>query len=416
MKIGFIGLGKLGYPCALAATLRGHDVMGYDIDPHAMNNLPKPYYETSEDGSTSFSTLVENSRVRFGSLTEVIEHSEIVFVAVQTPHDPLYEGITRLPRSRVDFEYKHLVTAMRAISAVATTPKIVAIISTVLPGTIRRKILSKLSPMLKICYNPFFIAMGTTIRDYLNPEFILLGVHNPEAANIVEKYYAGLVQAKVYRTTIENAELIKVAYNTFISMKIVFANTMMELCHKLPGTDIDQVMAGIKLSTGRLLSSAYLDGGMGDGGECHPRDNIVMSWLARSLDLSFDWFESVMKAREHQSEWLADFMDEYDLPKGLIGYAFKANTNLCTGSAALLVEAILRERGHEVFKYDPVVEGVERDLTSLEPHVFLLGAMHNEFQSLLLPRGSVLLDPWRYVKSAGADVEVIPIGRSPNQP
>jgi UDPglucose 6-dehydrogenase len=141
MKIGFVGLGKLGYPCALAASLRGHDVMGYDLNPGAMNNDPKPYNETAEDGYTSLDTILTQSTVRFGSLPQVLHHSDIIFVAVQTPHEPLYEGITRLSNERVDFDYRYLVSAMRSISEAAQQPKIVAIISTVLPGTIRRKVL-----------------------------------------------------------------------------------------------------------------------------------------------------------------------------------------------------------------------------------------------------------------------------------
>jgi UDPglucose 6-dehydrogenase len=184
-------------------------------------------------------------------------------------------------------------------------------------------------------------------------------------------------------------------------MKVIYANVMMEICQNMPGTDVDQVMQAIKLSTRRLISTAYLDGGMGDGGGCHPRDNIAMSWLAKKLNLSFDWFESIMTAREAQAAWLAQLMEHYALPKGLVGYAFKADTNLCVGSAALLVESILRESGHDVFKYDPLVEGKPRDLTALEPHVFLLGAKHSQFEDLRLSRGSVLLDPWRFVKFAG---------------
>jgi len=414
MKIGFVGLGKLGFPCALAASIRGHDVMGYDIDPAVMNNDPKPYNETGEDGYTSINTLLDRSNIRFGSLPEVLRHSELVFVAVQTPHDARYEGIARLPEERIDFNYRYLISAMRSISKAVREPKVIVIISTVLPGTIRREILPHLSPLVKICYNPFFIAMGTTIRDYLHPEFVLLGVHDLDAANTVEAYYATLVKAKIYRTSIENAELIKVAYNTFIGMKVVYANVMMEICQKMPGTDVDQVMQAIKLSTRRLISTAYLDGGMGDGGGCHPRDNIAMSWLARKLNLSFDWFESIMTAREAQAAWLAQLMEHYALPKGLVGYAFKADTNLCVGSAALLVESILRESGHDVFKYDPLVEGKARDLTALDPHVFLLGARHSQFKDLRLSRGSVLLDPWRFVKFAGEGVTIVPIGRGPN--
>jgi UDPglucose 6-dehydrogenase len=196
-------------------------------------------------------------------------------------------------------------------------------------------------------------------------------------------------------------------------MKVVYANVMMEMCHKLPGTDVDQVMQGIKLSTRRLISAAYLDGGMGDGGGCHPRDNIAMSWLARKLNLSYDWFESVMSAREAQAAWLAQLMKNSSLPKGIIGYAFKAETNLCIGSAALLVENILREDGYDVFKYDPIVEGALRDLAILPPHVFLLGAKHSQFEDLRLSSGSILLDPWRFLKFAGEGVTIIPVGRGP---
>ena len=413
MKIGFVGLGKLGYPCAVAASLKGHDVMGYDVNPMAMNNEPKTYNETTEDGVTHINSILTRSRVRFGTLAEVVQHSDILFVAVQTPHEPSYEGITRLPEDRVDFNYTFLVDAIKSISAVAKTPKIVSIISTVLPGTVRKYVLPAASGKLKICYNPFFIAMGTTMRDYLHPEFILLGVHDGQAAQAVERYYASICNAPVYRTTVENAELIKVGYNTFIGMKIVFANTLMEICHKLPGTDIDQVMGGIKMSNRRLISTAYLNGGMGDGGGCHPRDNIALSWLARKLDLSFDWFESVMIGRERQTEWLADLMCEYDLPKALIGYAFKPETRLCVGSPALLLEAMLKERGHDVFRYDPVVEGKERDLTVLEPMVCLLGANHRILKNVKLPPGSVLIDPWRFVENCGPDVKIVHVGRGP---
>lgn len=414
MKIGFVGLGKLGFPCAVAASLKGHDVMGYDINPLAMSNDPRPYRETTEDGVTHINTILHKSTVRFGTLREVAEHAEIIFVAVQTPHEPRYEGVTRLPEERVDFNYEYLVEALKALSDVVTKPTIVSIISTVLPGTIRSRVLPVVSEQLKICYNPFFIAMGTTMRDYLFPEFILLGVHDAEAARVVESYYATICDASVYRTTVENAELIKVGYNTFIGMKIVFANVMMELCHKLPGTDVDAVMGGIKKSSRRLISTAYLDGGMGDGGGCHPRDNIALSWLARRLDLSYDWFEGVMKARECQTAWLADLMCSYDLPKALIGYAFKAGTNICVGSPALLLEALLQERGHAVFRYDPVVEGVERDLLTLGPRVFLLGTNHPGLEILRLAPGSVLIDPWRFVRDAGPNVTIVPVGSGPD--
>jgi len=411
MKIGFVGLGKLGFPCALAMTQKGHDVIGCDVNADLMNNSPRSYNETCEDGVTHINTLLESSKLRFGSLREVVEHGELLFVAVQTPHDPRFEGATRLPEERVDFDYSYLVDAIKDISAAATTPKKVIIISTVLPGTIRNHILPHASALLSICYNPYFIAMGTAIRDFLHPEFILLGVHDPETARTAQEFYATICDAPVYCTGVENAELIKVAYNTYIGMKITFANVLMEICHKMPNTDVDAVVGGLKLARRRLISPAYMDGGMGDGGGCHPRDNIALSWLARKIELSHDWFESVMLARERQTEWLADLMCSYDLPKGLIGYAFKANTNICVGSPALLLANILEERGHKVFRHDPLVEQCEIDLSQMPPHVWLIGANHPQLAKLTLPKGSVLIDPWRFA-SVNEGVRLVSVGRS----
>lgn len=409
MKIGFIGLGKLGFPCALAMSLKGHDVVGYDINPELMNAQPRTYNETCEDGVTPMNTLLKSSTLRFNSLEAVVEHGELLFVAVQTPHDPRFEGISRLPEERVDFDYSYLVDAIKRISAAARTTKKVIVISTVLPGTMRNLILPAASDLLRICYNPYFIAMGTTIRDFLHPEFILLGVHDPETARTAKEFYATICDVPIYHTGIENAELIKVAYNTYIGMKIVFANTLMEICHKMPNTNVDQVTDGLKMATRRLVSTAYMEGGMGDGGGCHPRDNIALSWLARKLDLSYDWFDSVMVARERQTEWLADLMCSYDLPKGLIGYAFKAKTNICVGSPALLLAQILEERGHHVFRHDPVVEGATKNLSDLPPHVFLVGTNHPQFAKLTLPKGSVVIDPWRFV-SVSEGVCLVPVG------
>ncbi len=143
------------------------------------------------------------------------------------------------------------------------------IISTVLPGTIEREIMPiiKDNDKFKLCYNPFFIAMGTTVNDFINPEFVLFGVYDTWAAKTVKIFIKQFTIKPFYKTDIINAELIKVCYNTFIGMKIVFSNTIMEICHK-NGGDVDQVIGGIKLATDRIISTKYLSGGMGDGGGC----------------------------------------------------------------------------------------------------------------------------------------------------
>ena len=139
-------------------------------------------------------------------------------------------------------------------------------------------------------------------------------------------------------------------YNTFISMKIAFANTWMDICHRIPGMDVDEVTGALALATSRIISSKYLAGGTGDGGGCHPRDNIALSWLGREVDLSYDLFESLMVARERQTQWLVKLMEAHDpcgeprMLKIILGKSFKPNSNIPAGSPAVLLKNILQER------------------------------------------------------------------------
>jgi UDPglucose 6-dehydrogenase len=417
--VGIVGLGKLGTPVALAMALKGHDVMGYDIDPARMQKERFPHREIGPDGEPSIEPLLRESTLRFGTLDDVVAHAEILFVAVQTPHEPEYEGVTRLPDERVDFDYTWLRAAVADVSAAIEglgEDRVVIIISTVLPGTVRREILPVTNRHVKLCYNPFFIAMGTTIRDFLNPEFVLFGVRDAEAAAKAKELYATLHDRPFYETSIENAELIKVAYNTYITMKVAFANVLMEICHKVDGCDVDGVTDALALGTQRLLSPSYMRGGMGDGGGCHPRDNIALSWLARELDLSYDWFESVMTARERQTDWLADLVAEHHERRGfahnrvgIYGKAFKAGTNLTVGSPATLLANLLREHGYEVEQWDPHVD--KEPCPFSEPAVYFVATRHDEFAEpgFEFPEGSVVLDPWRFVP-ARPGIEVVHVG------
>lgn len=406
MNVGFIGLGKLGLPCALAIEAKGHKVCGFDIDVNVekiINDKVVPYKEAGAQ------ELLDSSNIKFQCMADVVRDSDIIFVPIQTPHERLYEGDTRMPASRVDFNYEALKNGMKDLSDEIHKQgkdKVVIIISTVLPGTTEREIKPLLSPHVKVCYNPFFIAMGTTVDDFLYPEFILFGVDDEWAAAEAEKFYKTVTNAPFYKTSIKNAELIKVGYNTFIGMKIVFANTLMEICHKI-GANVDEVTDGIKMGSKRIISPLYFSGGMGDGGSCHPRDNIALSWLARELALSHDWFEDLMLAREDQTEWLAQLMGEYDLPKVILGKAFKPNINLVVGSPAILLKNIMEERGHSVQMYDP---HIDEEAPNFGPSVFLIGTKHPEFIDFPFPKGSVVIDPWRYIPTSLDNVTVIGLG------
>ncbi len=390
-----------------------------------MNNHPKEFIEAGPDGIGSFNSYLETNPIRFGSVDQLVTENDIIFVAVQTPHGEEFEGISRLPHEREDFDYSFLIASLeKVIQAVEKSRRniILSIISTVLPGTfnkILRPILQK-SPRISYVYNPAFIAMGTVMKDLVATEFVLLGItkgdKGEEAQRKMEEFYRTLTVATIFSTSVENAEVIKVLYNTYVSMKIVFANVNMELCHKLPNCDADEVVGALSMASKRIMSSSYLRGGMGDGGACHPRDNIALSWLSQSLNLSFDWFGDIMLARERQTEWLADLMYAYpdeDLPKTILGYAFKANTNITTGSAAILLKNIIEERGGIVSMYDPLIDGeLDESFEKAEPGIFLIGTNHDVLKEQRFPSGSIVIDPWRFLENSQPDVRYVPVGGS----
>jgi UDPglucose 6-dehydrogenase len=408
MQIGFIGLGKLGLPCALAMKKRGHQIFGYDTSLSVKEILDSGIIPYKEEGAQE---LLSEYSISFLDVDDVVGNSEIIFIAIQTPHDPIFEGSTRIPDERKDFDYSYLVEGVKKVSDAIDRQdenKIVIIISTVLPGTIGREIIPVIKNNRKfyLCYNPFFIAMGTTINDFLNPEFVLFGTQDDWVAERVEEFYKTIHNRPFYRTSIKNAELIKVCYNTFIGMKIVFSNTVMEICHKT-GANVDGVMNAIKLADQRLISPKYLNGGMGDGGGCHPRDNIAMSWLANELNLSHNFFDDIMKAREDQTEFLADLITSNPGPYYILGKTFKEESNLITGSPSILLYNILKEKGIEITMWDPQID---KETPEFLPGTYFVSVKHKIFNEFKFPAGSIIIDPLRFLNLNDQNLKYIPVG------
>lgn len=423
MKIGWMGLGRLGLTCALALAEHGkHQVYGIDVSTRPYDILAGRIQPHEEEGLADL-VAHNDPGARGHGLTAVdsvrdmvreLDDGAVVFVAVQTPHDPRYGGETPVRERPVDFEYGFLIQAVRDLAREAERQAktlTVVVVSTVLPGTTRAHLAPLAGARVRLVYNPFFIALTTTLRDYLHPEFVLLGADDAAARDQVAALYATLHDRPVHAVSVESAELLKVAYNTFISMKIVFANSLMEICHKT-GADCDQIVDGLALASDRITSAAYLRGGMGDSGACHPRDNQAMSWLAQRLDLSTDLMGFVTHAREQQSAWLADLVEHWHrltrLPITLLGKAYKPNISLTSGSAGLLLAAQLADRGLPVAHYDPHVDAPAQ--VPSDPYVYVITTKHDVFLSYEFAPGSVVIDPHGYMPDQPG-VTTIRIGR-----
>lgn len=400
MNIGFIGLGKLGLPCAAAMSVKtGKTIYGFDVNTNIqkyIDDKKTPYIEGQlEEYLSNAKFDIKNS------IDNVLDQSDIVFIAVPTPHIERFEGNCPVPEDRADFNYDYLKDVVVKINNYLSNnidKKLdIVIISTVLPGTIRSQILPLLTSIregVNLFYNPYFIAMGTTIQDFLNPEFVLIGRVSEDSSRLVS-LYKQFLSCPIVEITLESAELTKVAYNTFIGMKIVFANTLAEITEKIGG-NVDEVTDTLSLAHSRIISNRYMKAGMGDGGGCHPRDQIAMSWLAKKLDLSFDIFEMIAKARDEQTLYLAKILKEEQIESDkqvvILGNSYKKNVGITVGSPSILLQHYLKELNVDFISFDPVQNNEE--LVCDGPKIFFVATQHDVFKNLSVPTESAIIDPW----------------------
>lgn len=389
MKVGFIGLGKLGLPCAETMATK-YSVTGYDIYPK----------------QSSYIKISDNLR---GAVID----QDIVFVAVQTPHDPAYDGsqpITHLPNK--DFDYTTVKNVLREIDAWARPNQLIVLISTVLPGTVRRELRDCIT-IPRFIYNPYLIAMGSVEWDMINPEMVIVGTEDGSEttdAKILIDFYRPLMEnnPRYVVGTWDEAESIKIFYNTFISTKIALVNMIQDVAMKQGNINVDIVTDALANSTTRIMSSKYMTAGMGDAGPCHPRDNIALRWLAENLNLGYDIFDTIMDAREQQARNLARYLKklqvEKNLPIFILGKAYKPDVDILDGSYSLLLGHYLEEMQAKFYYVDPLT-GDTPPFKDMPVIAFLAhnrtityGYTGNQEEQELyveLEPGSVIVDPWR---------------------
>ena len=388
MKIGFIGIGKLGKDAAEVMAER-HEVVGYDI---------------AQVSPTNFNVV--------DTIKEVCRDREIIFIAVPTPHDNQYDG--RFPTSHLpnkDFDYSIVNSVLDEVNIHTNKEQLVVLISTVLPGTIRREFIHRLTNT-RFIYNPYLIAMGTVKWDMVNPEMVIIGTEDGsmtgDAQLLLDFYRTFITEGTRYEVgTWDEAEAIKIFYNTFISTKVALVNMIQDVAEKSGNMNVDIVTGALERSTYRILGPAYMKAGMGDGGGCHPRDNIALRFMAEHLGLGYDLFDAIMEAREVQAKNMAVRLVEEgkkaNLPIVILGEAYKPDVQYKDGSSSILVGHFVEEATGVDVIYDPV-EPIKA--------VYLLGHMgkHHDYE---YPEGSVVVDPWR-AYTTDKDVKVIHYGNTRN--
>lgn len=387
MKIGFIGVGKLGQYAAEVMAEK-HEVIGYDVNEVTPSNFDM-----------------------VNSIEKVCKGRELIFIAVPTPHDPKYDG--RYPTSHLDnkdFDYSIVKEVLSEVDKHTNKDQLVILISTVLPGTIRREFIP-LCNNFRFIYNPYLIAMGTVKWDMVNPEMVIIGTEDGsitgDAKLLLDFYYTFIKEGIRYEVgTWDEAEGIKIFYNTFISTKVALVNMIQDVAEKNGNMNADVVAGALARSTQRIMGPAYMKPGMGDGGGCHPRDNIALRYMAEKLDLGYDIFDAVIKAREEQAKNLSTRLVKEslksNLPIVILGKSFKPDVTSEDGSSSILTGKYCERFGSK-FKvtYDP-----KEPLKA----VYLLAHMNN-FHDYNFPDGSIVIDPWRSFKTNN-NIKVIHYGNT----
>jgi UDPglucose 6-dehydrogenase len=370
MNIGFIGVGKLGKDAA-EVMAENHYVEGYDINK--VNPINFKMVDTIQD---------------------VCKNKDIIFIALPTPHHPDYDG--RYPTSHLepkDFDYNIVKTMLYQINE--WTNKLVVLISTVLPGTISDSLI-QLVRNYRFIYNPYLIAMGTVKEDMVNPEMIIIGTEDGTEtgdAKLLVDFYKTFVNkdTRFEIGTWDEAEAIKIFYNTFISTKVALVNMIQDVAEKNGNINTDVVTQALERSTKRIVSKSYMKAGMGDGGGCHPRDNIALRWMANKYDLGYDLFDSIMLAREKQAfniaKKLVNLSNLYNLPIVILGKSYKPGVDYVEGSTTILTSHYVKEMGKDV----------DFDIID-KPAIYLLGH-RGEFYNIDFPQNSIILDVWREYKN-----------------
>ena len=431
MKLSIIGLGKLGAPMAAVMAHKGHVVVGVDVNAAYVAAIQQGRAPLKETG---LEEMIQANRERLSATMdceEAVLATDVTFIIVPTPSDP--DGT---------FSLRNVMIAAEKIGAALRKKEswhLVVLSSTVMPGATGGKLLPALEAYsgkkcgegFGLCYNPEFIALGSVIRDMLNPDMILIGESDERSGEILEKFYTGVCDSNphIRRMNHVNAELTKISVNTFVTTKISYANMLAQVCETLPGADVDVVTSAIGCDS--RIGQKYLKGALGYGGPCFPRDNLAFSALARGNGVPPILAEATHQLNQSQAPRLAKWILAR-LPEGgtvgVMGLSYKPNTEVIEESQGLALAKHLLSIGVPVVVYDPAaMENSQPQLAgkvtfaasaadcARQADVLAITTPWAEFREIspkdFKPHGTVL-DCWRMLDkdAVGAVAEYVALG------
>src|SRR3954469_8229595 len=356
--IGVIGTGYVGLVTAAGFAELGSEVFCVDIDEAKIRRLREGRIPIWEPG---LEELVASNRERMHfdtTLDAALEHARLLFVAVGTP--PTYSG-------DADLSAVHsVVDAMLPSDRHALVMK-----STVPCGTganIKRVFGEQGKGGFRYVSCPEFLKEGSAVRDFLQPDRVVIGDDGDWAGDAVQELYAPL-DAALVRTDIRSAEMVKLASNAFLATKISFINEIANVCEET-GADVTEVSRGMGLDD--RIGKKFLQAGLGFGGSCFPKDVQALKQLAGNSGYHFQLLNSVIEVNELQKRRVVGKLHKHlgslvGKRIGLLGLAFKPNTDDMREATSLVLSARLQAAGAHVVAYDPIAaEEAEKLITGVD--------------------------------------------------
>ncbi|CAF4208488.1 unnamed protein product [Didymodactylos carnosus] len=369
-RISVIGIGKLGSPMVAVFASKGYHVIGLDINKDFVELLQKgiaPVYEPRlQELITQYKKNIEATTDYY----KAISLTDITMVIVPTPSDSDTEF----------FSNDYVLNTMKAIGQVIKSCNKyhqVVVTSTVMPGStggIIRDVLEAssgrkigcLDSEIGLAYSPEFIALGQVIHDMLNPDFVLIGESDKRIGDALQHLYSKRSDKQLVlfrRMNFVNAELTKIAINTYVTTKITYANMLSELCENIPDADADTV--NVAIGSDSRIGNKYLKGALAYGGPCFPRDNRAFAALAKSLSCNALLAEATDQLNNYQAERLVNIckkiavictVDKIQPSKtkvGLLGLSYEPSSPVteCSPACNLANKLVL---DFDVTAFDPL--------------------------------------------------------------
>jgi UDPglucose 6-dehydrogenase len=438
-NVSVVGLGKLGLCITAILAERGFNVIGVDVDQAKVDMISRGKSPIVEPVLDSFIKKNLNRLRVTTSCYDAVKSTQTTFIVVPTPSEP-----------HGSFSLKFILEVIKEIGKAISEKEnyhLVVVNSTVNPGSMDYTVkplleelsMKKCGKEIGLCYNPEFIALGNVIKGLLEPDFVLIGESDPQAGSILADMYRRICinNPPIERTSFINAEIAKIAINSYITMKITFANLLAEICENTIGADVDEVTRIIGRDS--RIGSKYLKGGLGYGGPCFPRDNIAFARFAESVGVKAELPITIHRANLSQVRRVIKIIEQlklnHDKKIGILGLSYKPDTPIVEESQSIMLAKELSSKGYVVHVYDPLaLEEAKKVLGNTAIYektldtciknvdVVVLATPWKSF-SIINTEGKIIIDCWRLLKDREElkkNNQYIPLGicslNRPNRP